>query len=572
MGRATETVLVIGLDGATFDLIEPWVSSGKLPALGGLLETGVRATLFSTHQSNSAQAWSSFITGKNAGKHGIYDFISPVLGSYDVRFVSAGLREGKSLWRLLSEAGRKVGIVNVPITYPPEKVEGFLISGLDAPGAREDAFYPIGLREELEHNVGPYILESGVWGYVRRGRYDVALRKLHQTIERRLAAARYLMTHKPWDLFMVVFTATDRVQHHYWKFMNPDHPNYDPKGSEVYGGAILGVYQKVDQAVGQLLELVDEDTTVIIMSDHGAGPSSHRTFFINRWLAQEGYLSFEGSNGHAGRRLSDLRSRALRKADLLAKRILTRPMKERLVRMFPSLRNRVDSTLYVTGIDWCHTRVYSRENAPTLWVNLKGREPSGIVSPGDDYERLLDEVTEALLAVRCPETDKPVVERVLKRAEIYHGKHLDCAPDLLIVWKDDGYIQRPGFTGKGQLPIQILHGKDLQFAETVSRPSGIHRRNGILLMRSPAVQKRGEASAARITDLAPTILYLMGIPIPKDMDGRLLEEVFPAGYLASRPPVYYDVKDEISEVDKTDFTGADARLIEERLRGLGYID
>ena len=131
MDRATGKVLVIGLDGATFDLIKPWVSEGRLPVLGRLLETGVHATLLSTHQSNSAQAWSSFITGKNAGKHGIYDFISPVLGSYDVRFVSAALREGKSLWRLLSDAHKKVGVLNVPITYPPEEVDGFLHHGSD---------------------------------------------------------------------------------------------------------------------------------------------------------------------------------------------------------------------------------------------------------------------------------------------------------------------------------------------------------------------------------------------------------------------------------------------------------
>lgn len=570
--RGKRKVLVIGLDGATFDLIKPWVKEGKLPGLTKLMKGGKYGNLLSTYQSNSAQAWSSFITGKNAGKHGIYDFISPVRGSYDVRFVSAARRQGRSLWSILSGAGKRVGVMNVPITYPPEEVNGFLISGLDAPGAKADAFYPSNLLEELEQKVGPYILEPGVWGYIHKGRHDLAIRKMHETIERRLAAARYLMTHKPWDFFMVVFTATDRVQHHFWKFMNPDHPNYDHRGSETYGGAILGIYQKVDQAVQKLLNLVDGNVTVIIMSDHGAGPSSHRTFYINRWLAQEGFLSSDSSDGNIGKGLKVLKSRALRKADLLAKRILSRSMKERLVRTFPSLRNRMDSALYITGIDWYHTRVYSRENAPTLWVNLKGREPRGVVQPGVEYERLLDEVIDRLLAVHCPETGKPVVGRAYKRSEIYHGEYLNLAPDLLIEWKDDGYIQRPGFTGRGTAPIQILNGQELQFAETVSRPSGIHRRNGIFLAGGGSIQGQGEIPTASIVDVVPTILYLMGLPIPTDMDGRLLEALFAKEYLATRPPVYQHVDEDISEFDTEDYSAEDAKLIEERLRGLGYID
>jgi predicted AlkP superfamily phosphohydrolase/phosphomutase len=572
MERQAERVLVIGIDGATFDLIKPWASTGHLPTLARLLDTGTHATLLSTHQSNSAQAWSSFITGKNAGSHGIYDFVSPVPGTYDVRFVSSALREGKSLWRLLSEADKRVGVMNVPITYPPEAVNGFLISGLDAPGVKADGFYPPGLLDEVEHCVGPYILESGAWGYIRRGRYDLALEKLHKSVDQRLAAASYLMTHKAWDFFMVVFTATDRVQHHFWKFMNPEHPNYDPKKSETYGRAIFGIYQKVDHAVESLINLAGDDVTVIIMSDHGAGPSTHRTFFINRWLAQEGFLHFAASDGNLKNRFQSVGSWGLRKADLLAKRFLSRSMKERLVRAFPSLRNRVDSTLYITGIDWTHTKIYSRENAPTLWVNLRGREPKGVVQPGAEYERCLDEVIERLLGVRCPETGKPIVGRVFKKSEIYHGKHLDSAPDLLVSWKDDAYIQRPGYTGRGQLPIQILRGEDLQFAEKVSRPSGIHRQNGVLLIQSRSVQKRGEVTPAHITDLAPTILYLMGLPIPTGMDGRLLEVLFTREHLEAQPPVYTDEVEETSGVDANRYDAGEAKHIEERLRGLGYID
>ena len=176
-------VLVIGMDGATFDLIDPWIKEGKLPVLERCIKQGTRSPLLSTPLSNSAQAWSSFITGKNPGKHGIYDFFETLPDSYGVRFLNASFRSGKSIWRLVSEAGKKVGIINVPITYPAEEVNGFLIPGLDSPGTEGNFAYPRGLMEEINEHSGEYIVEAGIWGYIRRGKPDIALEKLLEMTE-----------------------------------------------------------------------------------------------------------------------------------------------------------------------------------------------------------------------------------------------------------------------------------------------------------------------------------------------------------------------------------------------------
>ncbi|HLG28773.1 MAG TPA: alkaline phosphatase family protein, partial [Candidatus Brocadiales bacterium] len=391
-------VLVIGLDGATFDLIKPWVKDGKLPTLKRVLEKGAHGVLLSTHQSNSPQAWTSFMTGKNAGKHGIFDFVEPVPNSYDVKFINASYRNGKTLWRIISNAGEKVVVINVPITFPAEEVNGCLISGWDSPGLSQDSVYPPDLLREINKEVGNYILEPGVEGFVHKRRLDLALNKMYESMESRFKTAKYLLKNKDWDFFAVVFTSIDRAQHYFWKYINPNHPNYDPKDREGFGNAIYSIYQKLDNALNNLINALSEDVTIFIMSDHGGGPSSNKTFYINHWLAEQGFLKF-ASNNSIKSRIKEAGLKYLRTINLLLKGFLSRRMKEKLVRIFPDLRNRVDSTLCLSGIDWHNTLAYSRENAPTIWLNLKGRELNGIVEPGSEYEKVRDDIINRLLSL-----------------------------------------------------------------------------------------------------------------------------------------------------------------------------
>lgn len=523
-------VLIIGLDGVNFDLIKPLVKEGRLPTLRRFLENGTHGVLLSTHQSNNPQAWTSFMTGKNAGKHGIFDFVEPVPNSYDVRFINASYRSGKTLWRIISDVGGKVGVLNVPMTFPAEDVNGCFISGCDSPGLTQASVYPSGLLQEINETVGSYILEPGVTGFIYKGMRDLALSKMYESIENRFQTAKYLLKNKEWDFFTVVFTSIDLMHR---KFINPNHPHYDPEDKEGFGNAICSVYQKLDKALNDLINEVSEDVTILIMSGHGGGPSSNKTFYINHWLAEQGFLRFTSGP--------------------------------------------------LSVIDWGSTVAYSRENMPTININLKGREPKGTVASGDEYEKVRGDIINRLLNVRCPQTNEPMVARVLKKEEIYSGKCMDKAPDLLIQWENDAYIQRPSYTSGNGKWLQILTDKELECAETVSSPGGIHRRDGIFLALGKHIKQSFQIQDANIVDIFPTVLFTMGIPIPEDTDGRILTEIFKEDFIRhnhakitrqqeTADNIQAQACTERSEPKESTYTDSEAALIEERLKGLGYIE
>lgn len=457
-----------------------------------------------------------------------------------------------------------------------------MISGWDSPGINQDSVYPPDLLWEINKEVGDYILEPGVTGFIHKGRRDLALNKMHESIESRFRAAKYLLKNKEWDFFTVVFTSIDRVQHYFWKFINLNHPNCDPENKEGFGNAIYSIYQKLDKAVNDLINDLPEDVTIFIMSDHGGGPSSNKTFYINHWLAKQGFLRFT-SNNSTKSQIKKVAHKGLRTINFLLKGFLSRSVKEKLARAFPELRNRVDSTLYLSGIDWDNTLAYSRENAPTIWINLKGREPKGTVESGVAYEKVRENIINRLLTLRCPQTNEPIVERVWKKEEMYSGKFMDKAPDLLIQWKNDAYIQRPSYTSKNGKWLQILTHKELEWAETVSRPSGIHRREGIFLALGKHIKQSLQIQDANIVDIFPTVLFTMGIPIPEDTDGRILTEIFKEDFIQhnhakiSRQQETADYIQaqactERSERKERTYSDSEVALIEERLKGLGYID
>jgi predicted AlkP superfamily phosphohydrolase/phosphomutase len=567
MKSSMSKVLVIGLDGATFDLIDPWVEQGKLPVLAKCLKEGTRSNLLSTPLSNSAQAWSSFITGKNPGKHGIYDFFESRTDSYGVRFLNASFRKGRSLWRLVSDSGKKVGVMNVPMTYPAEAVNGVFLSGLDSPGIDSNFTYPRGLIEEINQQVGRYILEPGIWGYIRRGRPDIALQKLLEMVRIRTATARYLMKSRDWNLFVVVYTATDKVQHHFWKYIDPTRPEYHADLS--YSDAIFQVYQEIDKSIKILLETAGE-ASVIIMSDHGAGPSSRRTMYINRWLNKEGFLHSKDSGKISGR-FGRIKYNLLEKTSNEIKRILPRKTKEFMLRLFPEIRNKIDSVLLLPGIDWSRTKAYSRENHPAVFINTAGREAEGIVKPGQQYEDVRNQIIEKLKNLSCPETGHHIVGQIFRREDIYHGPESFKAPDIIFQWNQSLYIHRPSGGRMNKDFLEILDDKALLASEDTTRPSGIHRDRGIFIACGKHLAKNKTIEGAKIYDIASTILYLLDIPVPEDMDGRVLEGAIKEDYLTENP-IKKGIAITGEEGVPKSFDSEETKAVKERLKGLGYID
>lgn len=559
---STKKVLIIGFDGATFDLIDLWVKEGRLPAIAKCMDNGTRSILLSTPLSNSAQAWSTMVTGKNPGKHGIFDFFERKPDSYDVRFVNASFRKGKSLWEIISDFGKRVIVMNVPMSYPPSKVKGIILPGLDSPGITDNFAYPANIMDEIRQEVGEYVVEPGIWGFIRQGKQDIALQKLLETIKIRKDTAKYLMSTYPWDFFMVVFTESDKVQHHFWKYMD----GYSGSNSH-YKNAIKEVYQALDNALKEILSLIDEDTYVFIISDHGAGPSTNKTFFINRWLGSEGLLKFKRSK--AGRKLI---TQVIKWIDGQLKTKLPRGAKEVLARTFPRLRSKVESVLSLSNIDWSSTKAYSRENQPAICINLKGREPFGIVEPGDDFDKIRGTIIQKLSALICPETREKIVDQVSLKEDVFWGEETNKSPDIIFKWKDHRYIHRPTNPYSKDGFIKILNAKELELSESFHRPSGVHRDEGILIGLGPGIRAGKSLSHAKLMDIAPTLLYTFGIPIPRDMDGSVIMDIFEENFTKNRPVLHTEVKEEPPAKTKEVYDVNEEAAVRDRLKGLGYID
>lgn len=563
-------LLIIGLDGATLDLITPWVQAGKLPTLAKLMEDGASGELASTIPPMSAQAWTSFMTGTNIGKHGLVDFVMREPGTYRLQIVNAKTRAGATLWGLLSERGYRVGVLNVPMTYPPEEVRGALVSGMDAPSLDSPFTFPPSLRDRLLEAVPGYVIESGGQNYLQGHRRQIQryIEMVLDVARARLDATRLLMDQGPWDLLVTVLRLTDTVQHWFWRTMDPGHPFHDPADAR-WGDTIERIYRYADECVAALLQACDDETTVMVVSDHGFGPLGDRVVYLNTWLHQQGFLRFQGVPGEGVPQL--FVRKAIWPVWRALKRHLPTPPKRWLKKTFPRLERWFPSMLTLSGIDWPKTQAYSFEVRPAIWVNLEGREPEGTVAPGEEYETLRDEIARRLYEWRDPLDGEAVVTRVWKREELYHGPRLDRIPDLLFELRRPGgygYFLHHGSLSDRRRPIERITAE--AFFDTL-HPNADHLPNGICLIKGPLVRRGARLSEASIVDLAPTALYLMGEAIPDNMDGRVLSEAIDPDWLAQHPPRYVAGHQEARDLHGPAYGEEEIGQVEDRLRGLGYL-
>jgi predicted AlkP superfamily phosphohydrolase/phosphomutase len=567
-----DKVFVLGVDGGTFDLIKPWVQGGELPNFARLFEEGCHGDLESIIPPLTTPAWSSFMTGKNPGKHGIFDFAKRKPGSYDIEWNTSLSRDGKSLWNIVSSYGGHVVVINIPNNYPLEPVNGNMVAWMDAPGKTDGYTYPPELAKEIEQNVGDYIITIMDWKENEDlGRFRS---NLHRMIDKRAELTFYLMENKPWDFFSVLFSATDIAQHCFWSFMDPSHPLHNRDDAEEFGDTILETYRHIDQVLGKIRDRLPDDTTLILMSDHGAGPL-RSVVNLNKWLEENGWLTFTNStNLAASERLCSLSQSfvrsALSKTLSLLKRHLSTNTRSRLKSLFPGVRDRLEGVMFSSLIDWKKTKAYSLGSYGNIYINLRNREPGGVVGEGAEYEMLRDAISSSLMKLTDPVTGQKVVKRIFRREEIYSGPRVSEAADLLVQWDDAGYHSVQRF-GKQE---EAVFSDQLHFHLTNMRFTGHHRMAGIFASVGKGMKYNSVIAGARIIDIAPTVLYLLGLPIPNDMDGRVLKEAFLPEYL-NEEPVRYGGPGETRERKRSHFEGYDnseAEKIAQRLRNLGYID
>ena len=551
-------MLIVGLDGATFDLIHPWVSEGRLPVMGGLLANGCSAPLRSVPNMNSAPAWSSFATGLNPGKHGVFHFTERLSGTYRWRAINGSHRRGLAFWGLLSRSGHRVGVINVPMTYPARPLNGFLIAGLDTPGVDSPGFtYPQTLAAEMQAAVGEYIVEPGLPGLMSAGQYDEAIRMLKAGVRQRLAHALWLADHFQPDLLLVVFTATDTAQHFFWHAMDPTHPAHTPQEKQRFGQVICDIYATLDQAIGQLMEATVPEI-VMLVSDHGSGLNQRGYDYLRPWLVETGMLAYvqrESSFRRLGRRAGE-------RAYSWINHRFSREVKLRLARRLPGLRARVESAIRLGGIDWPRSQAFCTGASDDLYINLAGREPEGIVRPGDQYEKVRTRLVEWLSETVDPVSGAPAVCQVKRREEVYWGPEVHRSPDLLVEWRRErvlGGLLTPGFQAVT--------------AKSVPDPiqTGGHRRDGVLVLAGRDISSHANLQSPSILDVAPTVLYLYGQAVPSDADGRVLTEAIAPEFLAAQPLQQGgSVLDDRSEALQ-EYEAEDGTIVEERLRGLGYL-
>jgi predicted AlkP superfamily phosphohydrolase/phosphomutase len=550
-------VIVIGLDGATLDLILPWIHKGFLPNFQRIVKNGVWGHLTSTIPPFTAPAWTSFMTGKNPGKHGIYDFMVRKQGTYESSSVNASFCDADSLWRIIGAEGKKVGVINVPVTYPPEDVKGFLISGMLTPSNADVFSHPPLLTQEIRKLFGNFP-ELPLVVYHPRGREKELIEAAEQFTEARMKVVDHMMESYDWDFFMVVFRATDILQHWLWKYMDESHSLHEPVIDSALANGVLRIYVLLDQYIGRLLDKL-ENNILMIMSDHGAGPLE-KYIYINAWLLSKGYIKLrKGIVPLTKKALFRLGLTPIRLYDILMWFGLGKRVSKAVREHKKGLRGLMDRMfLSFEDVDWERTRAYSVGNLGPIYINVKGREPKGIVSEGNEYQSLVKNLIRELTDLTDSDTDEKVMEGVFSRQELYHGKHLNDAPDIVFLPKREYYA-----LGQHNFPSN-------SWLEQTRVKTGCHTMNGVVMMIGEGVKAGIEINGARIIDLAPTVLGTLGIPIPDDMDGMFLQQAFSQDFLEKNPLRHTKTRSD-KETKRVEFSDEEEQQIRKRLKDLGYI-
>lgn len=564
-------IVIIGVDGATMDLIRPWASEGRLSCFQHLTNNGVSGELQSTIPPVTAPAWTSFMTGKNPGKHNLFDFIEHPEGTYEIKYTSSLSRRSRTIWQLLSDFGKRIGVINVPMTYPPEEIASFFISGLDTPDESSDFIRPPELRQELESVFGKVKLDIRHLGHMRNDRYrDKVLEELIALEEQRKNIALYLLAHYDVDVFMTVFNSPDQVQHHFWHYMDDSHIHYDRKGHKKYGDAIYRVYKKIDENLKEIMRNVRENAVFIIMSDHGAGPVGSIQVFLNNYLKKIGVLEYKTGEERKGN-FQAILWKTMKEMELLLKRHLSTKQKMLIAKLFPQLRNRFESYLSLSQIDWDRTSAYAIEilsTSPNIWINLKGKRPHGIVEY-KDYDNLLDYIVEKLYELKDQEGNR-VIKKIYKKNDVYKGPFIDNAPDLILDWwTGEGFTSRTSASGHNG---DIFVRDNKQKLRGGIEWSGTHKINGVFMAMGYPFKQNFILRNAHIVDIAPTVLYLAGLPIPEDMDGRVLFECIDEDFIKKHPISFSKDDGTGYPVSRRgQYSEDEAEKVKKRLRGLGYM-
>ena len=462
-GMLKRKMLVIGLDCASPRLVFEEFKD-DLPNLSKLVNNGLHGNLRSSMPPITIPAWMVMFTGKNPGKLGIYGFRHRKDNSYtDIHITTPRTISEPRVWDILSQNNWKSCLFAIPPNYPPQAVNGWSIGCFLTPSSKSNYAYPSELKQELEENHAPYIPDIDY----RSGNRDEIQEQLFKMLENHMSLIKYLILEKPWHFFAFVEIGIDRVHHAFWRYYDETHHMHE--ANDKYKQVIHDYYCRVDQYIGEIIGLLDDETYILVASDHGVKPM-RGAFCINEWLIKEKYLT--------------------------VKEMPDQPVQ-----------------LTEVEIDWTQTKAWAWGGyCSKVFLNVEGREENGIITEAN-YETVLEELRNKILDLKDIHGRK--MENIVFRPEEYYNNPIGDYPDLMVIF-DDLYWRAAGTIGHNTLYL---------LENDTGSDDAMHDWDGMYILYDPKGEISPDQMDAKIEDIAPTILYLLNEELPRNLDGKVITHV-----------------------------------------------
>lgn len=535
----TSKAAVIGLDGSAWHLLDPLLEMGAMPRLASLIGRGSKGVLGSTVPASTPPAWTSAITGVNPGRHGIYGFQAGTAQDEHQPLVHSGMIKTPTIWDMANSQGATCGVYNLPLSYPPQPLDKWMVSGMMTPGMGkqpEGFVYPKDLESTILSWVPDYVVEmSANWEQDWRDP-TLANTALNSVRQRKLVMERLLDEH-PVDILFAVLETPDRLQHVYYRYMDPNDELYDTEGAKKIRPTIEKCFEAMDEIVGLVDDYAGDEGGVIVCSDHGF-TAWEVSVHVNTLLSEWGYLSMKGS-------AKALQSGVAQKVIPVARRVL------------PTKLRRGAKKKTMGAIDWANTKVFAAPNyLQGVIVNVRGRERFGVV-PESEVEQIKDDLVRRFEELKAPD-GSPAVDHVMKSQDVFGSDPVKGAPDVMPVFKDHRY----------EIDDEVHHRE--VFTDLSHLPRGVHHPDGMVVVTGDGT-KSGDSLRGSVMDVAPTLLYLADLAVPEGLDGKVLTDAFDDEHISSHPIQTTTGVDKQTRDEESPYSAEEEAAIEESLRGLGYI-
>ena len=532
-------VMLIGLDGATFSVLDPLMQDGIMPFLHSFIASGVRADLRSVIPALTPPAWTSLVTSRSPGNHGVFDFFckeSP--DSHHIRLTTSRDVHAETIWSIANRHGLRANVLNFPLMFPPPQIDGYVVPGWMPWKQLRLGCSPAHLFDRLKglpgFNARELAMDTNLEAKAIEGCQPDEYKEwieLHIAREQQwLRVLKMLMHEEPCALTAVLFDGVDRIQHLCWRFVDPVYAGeVRTRWEQEVRARCLEYFSQLDDVLAECVRLAGPEATVVMASDHGFGPQ-RRTFFVNAWLAQHGYLKWANDREQHGHNAEGLGvGQIARHAYLL---------------------------------DWEHTRAYApmpSSNGIHI-VRATKDHPNGV--PEAQYESFRDRLIGELRSLLAPDSGEPVVSQIWKREDVFSGPYMTLAPDLTLELQDGGLVSILA----SETPVSPR-----------PQPSGTHRPEGIFIAGGPRIRQGVQLSALSILDVAPLLLYSLAVPIPTDLEGRAPTAALAPAALQARPidtaPALAITSIEPSQPQTDVALDAESEaILMQQLRALGYAE